>query len=58
MLFLTFRHADFHFAPGIFPVQRERHYGEAFAVDASVEGFQFALVQQQLTGAGRTADVM
>ncbi len=36
VLFLTFRDADFHFAPGIFPVQRERHYGIAFTIDATI----------------------
>ncbi|MNL58336.1 hypothetical protein D3C87_1819640 [compost metagenome] len=37
VLFLTLSHADFHFTPGIFPVQRQGDDGVTFAVDAAKE---------------------
>ena len=37
VLFFTFRDANFHFAPGVLPVQGERHNGVAFPVHAAIE---------------------
>ena len=54
VLFLTFGDADFHFAPGILPVQRQGDNGVTFAVNAAVQRVEFALVEQQLTGARRS----
>ena len=56
MLPLALRHADFDFAPGVLPVEGEGDDGVAFAVDAAVKVIEFALVEQQLAGAGRVAD--
>jgi hypothetical protein len=48
VLFLTFRDADFHFAPGVLPVQRQGDDGVTFAVDAAVQGFQLTLFSSSL----------
>lgn len=58
VLFLTFGDADFHFAPGVLPVQRQGDDGVTFAVNAAVQRVEFALVEQQLTGARRVADIV
>ena len=41
-----------------FPVQRQGDDGVTFAVNAAVQRVEFALVEQQLTGARRVADIV
>ena len=45
VLFLTFRHADFDFAPGVLPIEGEGDDGVTFTVDAAVQIVQLALIQ-------------
>lgn len=56
MLFLTFRYADFHFTPGVLPVEGQGDDGITVAADATEQIVQLALVKQQLAGTGRIAD--
>ena len=58
MLLFTFCDADFHFTPCVLPVQRQCHDGITFAIDATIQRVQLALVQQQFTRTRWVADVV
>ncbi|CNU33060.1 Uncharacterised protein [Salmonella enterica subsp. enterica serovar Bovismorbificans] len=44
MLFFTFRHADLHFAPGIFPVQRKRDDSITFTINTAIQRIKLTLI--------------